>query len=74
MTIEQKFGKTVASLRKANGISQEKFALEAGVSPRYMTDVENGKRHVSIDIVEKIAKQLDLSISQLFAEVEKTEK
>lgn len=73
MTIEEKFGKTVAMLRKEQGISQEKFALEAGISTRYMTDIENGKRHVSIDIVEKIAKQLGLSISQLFAEVEKSE-
>lgn len=71
MTIEEKFGKTVARLRKEQGFSQEKFALEAGVSTRYMTDVENGKRHVSIDIVEKIAKQLGMTISQLFAEVEK---
>lgn len=71
MTIEEKFGKTVARLRKEQGFSQEKFALEAGVSTRYMTDVENGKRHVSIDIVEKIAKQLGMTISQIFAEVEK---
>lgn len=71
MTIEEKFGKTVARLRKEQGFSQEKFALEAGVSTRYMTDVENGKRHVSIDIIEKIAKQLGMTISQLFAEVEK---
>ena len=71
MAIEEKFGKTVARLRKEQGFSQEKFALEAGVSTRYMTDVENGKRHVSIDIVEKIAKQLGMTISQLFAEVEK---
>lgn len=71
MTIEENFGKTVARLRKEQGFSQEKFALEAGVSTRYMTDVENGKRHVSIDIVEKIAKQLGMTISQLFAEVEK---
>lgn len=71
MTIEEKFGKTVARLRKEQGFSQEKFALEAGVSTRYMTDVENGKRHVSVDIVEKIAKQLGMTISQLFAEVEK---
>lgn len=73
MTIEQKFGTVVTSLRKAKGFSQEKFALEAGVSPRYMTDIERGKRHVSIDIIEKIANQLGISMSKLFALAEKAE-
>lgn len=71
MTIEQKFGAAVLRLRKERNLSQERFAGEAGVSTRYMSDVENGTRNVSIDIVEKIAKQLNLSISELFKEVEK---
>ena len=74
MTIEQKFGATIVRLRKERNLSQERFAGEAGVSTRYMSDVENGIRNVSLDIIEKIAKQLGLSISELFAEVEKTEK
>lgn len=73
MTIEQKFGATIVRLRKERNLSQERFAGEAGVSTRYMSDVENGIRNVSLDIIEKIAKQLGLSISQLFAEVEKSE-
>lgn len=71
MTIEQKFGNTVVRLRKERKLSQERFAGEAGVSTRYMSDIENGIRNVSLDIVEKIAKQLGMTISQLFAEVEK---
>lgn len=74
MTIEQKFGVTIVRLRKEKKLSQERFAGEAGVSTRYMSDVENGIRNVSLDIIEKIAKQLGLTISELFAEVEKTEK
>lgn len=73
MTIEQKFGATIVRLRKERNLSQERFAGEAGVSTRYMSDVENGIRNVSLDIIEKIAKQLGLTISQLFAEVEKSE-
>lgn len=71
MTIEQKFGSTIVRLRKEKHLSQERFAGEAGVSTRYMSDVENGIRNISLDIIEKIAKQLDMTISELFAEVEK---
>lgn len=71
MSIEQKFGETIVRLRKERKLSQEQFAVGAGVSTRYMSDVENGIRNISLDIIEKIAKQLNMTISELFAEVEK---
>jgi transcriptional regulator with XRE-family HTH domain len=36
-----------------------------------MTDVERGKRNVSIDIIERIAKGLGVDAGQLFAEAER---
>lgn len=70
MTLQEKFGKAVARLRKDQGYSQEKFALEAGISTRYMTDIERGQRKLSLEIIEKIAVQLKMSLSELFKEVE----
>lgn len=71
MNLQQKLGLAIIKLRKEKGLSQEKFALEADIDRRYMSDLENGKRNPSLEIIEKIANRLEISISELFFEVEK---
>ena len=71
MNLQQKLGLAIIKLRKEKGLSQEKFALEADVDRRYMSDLENGKRNPSLEIIEKIANRLEMPISELFLEVEK---
>ena len=61
MSIHEKFGQAVATLRKEKGYSQERFAFEAGIARKYMSDIENGKRNVSLD-GKQVAKQ---TISEL---------
>jgi transcriptional regulator with XRE-family HTH domain len=46
-----KIGKAIIKLRNATGVSQEKMALEAKIDRRYMSDIENGKRNISLDIL-----------------------
>ncbi len=70
-TLSQRFGSTVVRLRKERGISQENFANQSSIDRHYMSDIENGRRNISLDIIEKIAKSLQLPISVLFSEVEK---
>jgi len=70
-TLTQRFGTTVVRLRKSAGLSQEAFANQADIDRHYMSDIENGRRNISLDIIEKIAKTLQMSVSALFAEVEK---
>ncbi|WP_050636644.1 helix-turn-helix domain-containing protein [Candidatus Stoquefichus sp. SB1] len=60
------FGKRVKELRLQKGISQEKLANIAGVDRTYMTQVENGKRNISIENVRKICIALNVSISDFF--------
>ena len=55
MTIQEKVGKTIIKLRKERGMSQETFAYESGIDRRYMSDIENGKRNISLDILERVA-------------------
>ena len=70
MNIHEKFGLAVATLRKERGYSQERFAIEAGIARKYMSDIENGKRNVSLDVIKRIADKLEISLSELFAKVE----
>lgn len=71
MSIHEKFGQAVATLRKEKGYSQERFAFEAGIARKYMSDIENGKRNVSLDVISRIAEKLGISLSDLFERVEK---
>lgn len=67
MSIQEKLGKAIVLLRKEKGLSQESFAYDAGIDRRYMSDIENGKRNISLDIIERISQKLGLKISELFA-------
>ena len=70
MTLQEKLGKAVIKLRKARGMSQEQFAYAADIDRKYMSDIENGKRNISIDVVERLAKQFCMSVSELFQHAE----
>ncbi len=64
------FGRAVRKVRLSKDISQEKFADMCDLHRTYISDVELGKRNVSLENIEKIANSLDMKISELFQEVE----
>lgn len=66
MTIEQKLGMAIMMRRREKLISQEDLARMANINRSYMSCIENGKRIVSVFIVCKIAKALNVSLSELF--------
>lgn len=67
------FGRAIRKIRLLNGISQEKFADMCNLHRTYISDVELGKRNVSLENIEKMSIALNLKMSQLFEEVEKNE-
>ena len=73
MSIQEKLGKAIVLLRKEKGLSQESFAYDAGIDRRYMSDIENGKRNISLDIIERISQKLVLKIKELFSIAERIE-
>ena len=66
MNIKLKIGQRIRTLRKELNLSQEALALKSEVDRTYMTDVENGRRNVSVEILEKIIAALDISITEFF--------
>ena len=72
MVSPEQVGKTIIRLRKLRGLSQEKFALESGIDRRYLSDVENGKRNISFELLNRLAIFFDVSLSYFFAEVEQS--
>ena len=66
MDIKKKFGKKLKQLRTEKGISQESLALSADLDRTYIPSIEKGERNVSITVVEKLAKALNVSITEFF--------
>ena len=72
MTVETRIalGKKIKKLRKANKLSQKKFSLMVSIERGYLSKIEKGKRNATIDVIEKIAGGLDVSLSELFKDVD----
>jgi len=66
MNIKEKIGLRLRELRTAKGLSQEKFSFECELDRTYIASIEQGKRNVSAVNIEKIAKALDMSVSDFF--------
>lgn len=64
--ITKRLGEKIKELRKAKGMSQEKFALSINMDRTYYASVESGKRNVSINNIDKIARGLGVSLEELF--------
>lgn len=60
-------GKTVVALRNAFHITQDTLAINAAIDRRYLSDIENGKRNISIGMVEKLAVCFDITLQQLLS-------
>lgn len=65
MDIKKSFGKKLKKIRLEQGLSQEALALSAELDRTYIPSIEKGERNVSITVLEKLAKALGISISEL---------
>lgn len=66
MDIKLLVGQRVRELRHKLRLSQEALANKAGVDRTYITDVENGRRNISVELLEKIIKALEVSFAEFF--------
>jgi len=69
--LQKTLGKRIRELRLKKGFSQESFADHCGLHRTYMGGIERGERNLTIQTVSTVAKGLDLSMSQLLADIEK---
>lgn len=69
--IRKKFGARVKLLRKElTDLSQENFANLIDMDRTYYSSIENGNRNVSLINIAKIASGLNITISELFKNIE----
>ncbi|WP_090609226.1 helix-turn-helix domain-containing protein [Parapedobacter koreensis] len=66
MDIKGKIGLRIKEVREQKGKSQKDLAYAADLDRSYIASVESGKRNISVVNLEKIAKALSISLSELF--------
>lgn len=71
MNLQRKFGLVLKELRLGKGLSQESFANQSDIDRTYISDIEKGERNISLKIIERLAKTLQISLSELFKTIEK---
>ena len=60
------FGKRVREERKKLNLSQEELASRAGVHRTYIGMIERAEKNITLENIEKIAKALNLNVSDIF--------
>ena len=53
-------------LRVERGVSQERLAFDSGVDRSYLGGVERQEQNPTVDVLDRLAATLDVSISELF--------
>jgi len=64
--VKSKIGLRIKEERERKGKSQKDLAYAADLDRSYIASVESGKRNISVVNLEKIAKALSISLSELF--------
>jgi len=64
-----RFGKALRQRRKGTRVSQEAFADLCELDRTYVGGIERGERNDALVNLEKIAKALHISLSELFSHV-----
>lgn len=66
--LKKTLGTNIKKIRLTIGITQEELAAKVGISVDFLSLIECGKNAPSFKNLEKIAKALEVSVSQLFIE------
>lgn len=66
MDIKVRIGKHLKGLRLGKGLTQEKLSFEAEIDKTYISEVENGKRNISVVNLEKLIITLGSTVQDFF--------
>ena len=59
-------GKNIQNQRKKQNLTQIELAVEVGIDKAYLSEIENGKANISVNILYAIADALHTDIKDFF--------
>lgn len=72
--ILKSFGLRVKEMRKEKKLSQEELADKANLHRTYIGMIERAEKNITLINIEKIASAFDISIAELFKDINNYEK
>ena len=66
MSLYDEIGEEIVDLRKQRGYTQERLALECGISPSYLRLIEHGDANPTVGELVRIADVLGVKLVVLF--------
>ena len=66
--IKKRFGKNVRNCRKAKEMTQVEVSSHAGLHQNYLSEIEKGKRNITLEIMQKLAEALNVEVKEFFEE------
>jgi len=70
-SLAKRFGDLVRRKRLEQGYSQEDFSFMARLHQTYISGIERGRRNVTLETADRIAKALGTTLSNMLAEIER---
>ena len=65
-SIQDKIGKQIQKLRELKGLSQQDLAAKCNFEKSNLSRLEAGRVNPTLSTLEKVAKALDITLSELF--------
>lgn len=69
-SLAKRFGELVRRKRLERGYSQEDFSFRSGLHQTYVSGIERGRRNVTLETADRLAKALGTTLSSMFSELE----
>jgi len=60
------YGERLKDFRKKKGLSQEELGFKSSLHRTYISEVEHGRRNISILNIARIAKALEIKVKEFF--------
>ncbi|MGM9645578.1 MAG: helix-turn-helix transcriptional regulator [Eubacteriales bacterium] len=61
-------GRRIKEMRTEAGLTQKALAQKAGVDRSYIVGIENAKRNVSLETLDRICRAMDENVFEIFSE------
>jgi transcriptional regulator with XRE-family HTH domain len=69
MDLRKVVGRNIKRLRAAKGLQQDALAHDAGLHVTYLSGIENGRRNMTLAVLERVARSLGVPETELVERV-----
>ncbi|MGI5897521.1 MAG: helix-turn-helix domain-containing protein [Oscillospiraceae bacterium] len=66
MDLKNVLGQNIVKYRSQNRITQQTLAVRADVSISHLRNIEHGETNTTVDVIERISRELHVEASVLF--------